>query len=114
MTKHTLSVDDPESFDRFRADLDSELLRSRTLIVGPTLNEKNYNLVIAQLLFLQQQDPIQEISLWINYDHPSEISPLAICDVVGSLACDVRTYFVGKAIELMAVLLHSGNNGKES
>ncbi len=114
MTKHTLSVDDPESFDRFRADLDSELLRSRTLIVGPTLNEKNYNLVIAQLIFLQQQDPSQEISLWINSDHPSEISALAICDVVGSLPCDVRTYCVGKAIGVSAVLLASGKKGKRT
>src|SRR5260370_42300368 len=114
MTKHTLSVDDPESFDRFRADLDSELLRSRTLIVGPTLNEKNYNLVIAQLIFLQQQDPSQEISLWINSDHPSEISALAICDVVGSLPCDVRTYCVGKDIGVRAVLLASGKTGKRT
>jgi ATP-dependent protease ClpP protease subunit len=62
MTKHTLSVDNSERFDRFQADLNSELLRSRTLIVGPTLDEKNYNLVIAQLIFLEQQDPSQEIS----------------------------------------------------
>src|SRR5260221_683830 len=70
--------------------------RSSDLIVGPTLDEKNYNLVIAQLIFLQQQDPSQEISLWINSDHPSEISALAICDVIASLPCDVRTYCVGK------------------
>ena len=114
MTKHTLSVDDSERFDRFQADLNSELLTSRTLIVGPTLNEKNYNLVIAQLIFLQQQDPSQEISLWINSDHPSEISALAICDVVGSLPCDVRTYCVGKAIGVSAVLLASGKKGKRT
>ena len=63
MTKHTLRVDNSERFDRFQADLNSELLRSRTVIVGPTLDEKSYNLVIAQLIFLQQQDPSQEISL---------------------------------------------------
>ena len=63
MTKHTLRVDNSERFDRFQTDLNSELLRSRTVIVGPTLDEKNYNLVIAQLIFLQQQDPSQEISL---------------------------------------------------
>ena len=71
-------------------------------MVGPTLDEKNYNLVIAQLIFLQQQDPSQEISLWINSDHPSEISALAICDVIASLPCDVRTYCVGKAIGVSA------------
>src|SRR5260370_25842652 len=114
MTKHTVSVDDSERFDRYQADLNSELLTSRTLIVGPTLNEKNYNLVIAQLIFLQQQDPSQEISLWINSDHPSEISALAICDVVGSLPCDVRTYCVGKAIGVRAVLLASGKRRKRS
>jgi ATP-dependent Clp protease, protease subunit len=114
MTKNILSVDNSERFDRFRADLDSELLRSRTVIVGPTLDEKNYNLVIAQLIFLQQQDPSQEISLWINSDHPSEISALAICDVIASLPCDVRTYCVGKAIGVSAVLLASGKQGKRT
>ncbi|MGA8476407.1 MAG: ATP-dependent Clp protease proteolytic subunit [Chthoniobacterales bacterium] len=114
MTKHTPSVDNSERFDRFQADLNSELLRSRTLMVGPTMDEKNYNLVIAQLIFLQQQDPSQEISLWINSDHPSEISALAICDVIASLPCDVRTYCVGKAIGVSAVLLASGKQGKRT
>jgi ATP-dependent Clp protease protease subunit len=114
MTKPTLSVDKSDRFDRFQADLSSELLQSRTLIVGPTLDEKNYNLVIAQLVFLQQQDPSQEISLWINSDHPSEMSALAICDVIGSLPCDVRTYCVGKAIGVSAVLLASGKKGKRT
>jgi len=84
------------------------------VIVGPTLDEKNYNLVIAQLIFLQQQDPSQEISLWINSDHPSEISALAICDVIASSLCDVRTYCVGKAIGVSAVLLASGKPGKRT
>lgn len=114
MTKHTLSVDKSDTSDRFQADLASELLRSRTLMVGPTLDEKNYNLIIAQLIFLQQQDPSQEISLWINSDHPSEMSALAICDVIGSLACDLRTYCVGKAIGVSVVLLASGKKGKRT
>jgi ATP-dependent Clp protease protease subunit len=114
MTKPTLSVDNAERFDRFPADLNSELLGSRTLIVGPTLDEKNYNLVIARLIFLQQQDPSQEISLWINSDHPAETSALAICDVIGSSPCDVRTYCVGKAIGVSAVLLASGTKGKRT
>jgi len=114
MTEQTLSANKPESFDRFRADLDSELLKARTLMVGPTLDEKNYNLVIARLIFLQQQDPSQEISLWINSDQPSEISALAICDVIASLPCDVRTYCVGRAIGVSAVLLASGKKGKRT
>jgi ATP-dependent Clp protease protease subunit len=114
MTEQTLSANKPESFDRFRSDLDSELLKTRTVMVGPTLDEKNYNLVIAQLIFLQQQDPGQEISLWINSDHPSEISALAICDEIASLPCDVRTYCVGKAIGVSAVLLASGKKGKRT
>jgi ATP-dependent Clp protease protease subunit len=114
MTKHTSSADKSARFDRFESDVNSQLLRSRTLIVGPTLDEKNYNLVIAQLVFLQQQDPTQEISLWINSDHPSEVSALAICDVIGSLSCDVRTYCIGKAIGVSAVLLASGKKGKRT
>jgi ATP-dependent Clp protease protease subunit len=114
MTKDTLSADQSDRPDRFQADLGSELLRSRTLIVGPAMDEKNYNLVIAQLIFLQQQDSSQEISLWINSDHPSEISALAICDVIDSLDCDLRTYCVGKAIGVSAVLLASGKKGKRT
>jgi ATP-dependent Clp protease protease subunit len=114
MTKHTLSVVESDSFDPFPTDLNSELLRSRTLIVGPTLDEKNYNLVIAQLLFLQHQDLSQEISLWINSDQPSEIGALAICDVIGSSSCDVRTYCVGQAIGVSALLLASGTKGKRT
>jgi ATP-dependent Clp protease, protease subunit len=114
MTKHILSADKPDSFDRFESDLNSQLLRSRTVIVGPTLDERNYNLVIAQLVFLQQQDPNQEISLWINSDHPSEVSALAICDMIGSLSCDVQTHCVGKAIGVSAVLLASGTKGKRN
>jgi ATP-dependent Clp protease protease subunit len=83
-------------------------------MVGPNLDEKNYNLVIAQLVFLQQQDPDQEIALWINSDHPSEASALAICDMIASLTCDVRTHCVGKAVGVSAVLLASGTKGKRT
>jgi ATP-dependent Clp protease protease subunit len=114
MTDHSLSIDKSDGFDRFEFELSSQLLRSRTLIIGPTLDEKNYNLVIAQLVFLQQQDPNQEISLWINSDHPSEVSALAICDMIDSFSCDVRTYCVGKAIGVSAVLLASGTKGKRT
>jgi ATP-dependent Clp protease protease subunit len=114
MTKHSLSIDRSDGFDRFESELNSQLLRSRTLMVGPNLDEKNYNLVIAQLVFLQQQAPDQEISLWINSDHPSEASALAICDMIGYLPCDVRTHCVGKAIGVSAVLLASGTKGKRT
>jgi ATP-dependent Clp endopeptidase proteolytic subunit ClpP len=114
MAKHSLSIDRSDGFDRFESDLNSQLLRSRTLMVGPNLDETNYNLVIAQLLFLQEQDSDQEISLWINSDHPSEVSALAICDMIGSLSCDVRTYCVGKAVGVSTVLLASGKKGKRT
>jgi ATP-dependent Clp protease protease subunit len=114
MSTHTLSADKSDNLDRFESDLRSQLLRSRTLMVGPNLDETNYNRVIAQLVFLQQQDPNQEISLWINSDQPSEASALAICDMIGSLSCDVRTHCVGKAIGVSAVLLASGTKGKRA
>lgn len=114
MTKHTLSAAKSDKSDRFQPDLSSELLRARTVMIGPTLDEKNYNLVIARLIFLQQQDPSQEISLWINSDHPSEMSALAICDVLNSLTCDLRTYCAGKAIGVSAILLASGKKGKRT
>jgi ATP-dependent Clp protease protease subunit len=112
MSSPTRSAD--KSDGRFEAELSSGLLQSRTIIIGPTLDEKSYNLVIAQLIFLQQQDPTEDISLWINSDHPSETSALAICDLIRSLSCDVRTYCVGKAIGVSAVLLASGTKGKRT
>jgi ATP-dependent Clp protease protease subunit len=112
MSNPTLSVD--KSGGGFEAESTSGLLHSRTIIIGPNLDEKSYNLVIAQLIFLQQQDPSQDLSLWINSDHPSEISALAICDLTRSLSCDVRTYCVGKAIGVSALLLASGTKGKRT
>jgi ATP-dependent Clp protease, protease subunit len=114
MSTHTLDTDKSDRFDRFESDLNSQLLRSRTLMVGPNLDETNYNRVIAQLVFLQQQDPNQEIALWINSDHPSEASALAICDMIASLSCNVRTHCVGKAIGVSAILLASGTKGKRT
>jgi ATP-dependent Clp protease protease subunit len=114
MAEPTLSTDKSDRFDQFHADLHSNLLRSRTVIVGPTLDEERYNLTIAQLVYLQEQDPDQEIALWINSDHPSEIGALAICDLIRSFPCDVRTYCVGKAIGVSAILLACGTKGKRT
>jgi ATP-dependent Clp protease, protease subunit len=114
MAEPTLSTDKSDRFDQFHADLHSNLLRSRTVIVGPTLDEESYNLTIAQLVYLQEQDPDQEIALWINSDHPSEIGALAICDLIRSFPCDVRTYCVGKAIGVSAILLACGTKGKRT
>jgi ATP-dependent Clp protease protease subunit len=114
MAEPTLSTDKSDRFDQFHADLHSNLLRSRTVIVGPTLDEERYNLTIAQLVYLQEQDPDQEIALWINSDHPSEIGALAICDLIRSFPCDVRTYCVGKAIGVSAILLACGTKAKRT
>jgi ATP-dependent Clp protease, protease subunit len=112
MAELTLSTGRSDRFDQFQADLHSQLLRSRTVMIGPTLDEKSYNLAIAQLVFLQEQDPTEEISLWINSDNPSELGALAICDLIRSFPSDVRTYCVGKAVGVSAVLLACGTKGK--
>jgi ATP-dependent Clp protease, protease subunit len=114
MVSPTLSADKSNQFDSFQADLNSALLRSRTVMIGPNLDEKNYNLAIAQLIFLQEHDPAQEVSLWINSDHPSELGALAICDLIRSFPADVRTYCVGKAVGVSAVLLACGTKGKRT
>lgn len=102
-----------KSSDGERAyDIYSRLLVDRILFVGGTIDMHQANLVIAQLLFLQKEDPKADIMMYINSPGGHIESGLAIVDTMNHISCDVSTIAVGWAASMGAVLLASGAKGK--
>lgn len=93
-------------------DIYSRLLIDRIVFLGSEINDDVSNLIIAQLLFLQAQDPKKPISMYINSPGGSVTAGLAIYDTMRFLTCDVATYCVGQAASMGAVLLSAGTKGK--
>ncbi len=93
-------------------DIYSRLLKDRVLFVGTAIDDNVANLVVAQLLFLQMEDPEKEIHLYINSPGGSVTAGLAIYDTIQFLKCDVSTYCLGQAASMGAVLLAAGTKGK--
>lgn len=93
-------------------DIWSRLLRDRIIFVGTPIDDAVANLVIAQMLFLQSDDPDKDIQLYINSPGGSVTAGLAIYDTMQFLRCDVTTYCVGQASSMGAVLLAAGTGGK--
>ena len=93
-------------------DIFSRLLKERIIFLGTEINDTVANLVIAQLLFLQSEDPEKDISLYINSPGGVVTSGLAIYDTMQFLKCDITTYCVGQAASMGAVLLAAGAKGK--
>jgi len=93
-------------------DIYSRLLKERIIFLGTEINDTVSNLVIAQLLFLQSEDPEKDISLYINSPGGIVTSGLAIYDTMQFLKCDITTYCVGQAASMGAVLLAAGAKGK--
>jgi ATP-dependent Clp protease protease subunit len=93
-------------------DIYSRLLKERIIFLGTEINDTVANLVIAQLLFLQSEDPEKDISLYINSPGGIVTSGLAIYDTMQFLKCDITTYCVGQAASMGAVLLAAGAKGK--
>ncbi len=89
-------------------DIFSRLLKDRIIFIGSGINDDISNLIIAQLLFLQAEDPEKDISMYINSPGGSVTSGLAIYDTMQFLKCDVATYCVGQAASMGAVLLAAG------
>ncbi|MBM4405403.1 MAG: ATP-dependent Clp protease proteolytic subunit [Chloroflexi bacterium] len=94
------------------SDIYSLLLRERILFLGTPINDMVANLIIAQLLFLDREDPEKDISLYINSPGGSVSAGLAIYDTMKLLRCDVSTICVGMAASMATVLLSSGTKGK--
>ena len=93
-------------------DIYSRLLKERIIFMGTAIDDNVANLVIAQLLFLQSEDPEKDISIYINSPGGVVTAGLAIYDTMQFLKCDITTYCVGQAASMGAVLLAAGAKGK--
>jgi ATP-dependent Clp protease protease subunit len=93
-------------------DIYSRLLRDRIVFLGTQVNDEVANSIVAQLIFLQSDDPKADIHLYINSPGGSVSAGLAIYDTMQFVTCDVATYCVGQAASMGAVLLTAGAPGK--
>lgn len=93
-------------------DIYSRLLKDRIIFIGDAINDVIANLVIAQMLFLQQEDSDRDISVYINSPGGVVTAGLAIYDTMQFVKPDICTYCVGQAASMGAVLLAAGTKGK--
>ena len=93
-------------------DIYSRLLKDRIIFLGTQVESQMANLLIAQLLFLEHDDPEADIHLYINSPGGEVYSGLAIYDTMRMIRPDIRTYCVGMAASMSAVLLAAGTTGK--
>ncbi|MEK0444820.1 MAG: hypothetical protein RLZZ399_141 [Verrucomicrobiota bacterium] len=93
-------------------DIYSRLLKDRIIFLGTAVDDTVANSIIAQLLFLQMEDPKKDIHLYINSPGGSVTAGLAIYDTMQFMTCDVNTYCIGMAASMGAVLLAAGTKGK--
>lgn len=93
-------------------DIFSRLLKDSIIFVGAPIDDAIANLVIAQLLFLEAEDPDRDIVLYINSPGGAISAGLAIYDTVQFIKPDVQTYCIGQAASMAAVLLSAGTKGK--
>jgi ATP-dependent Clp protease protease subunit len=93
-------------------DIYSRLLKDRIVFLGTQINDEVSNSIVAQLLFLQSEDPKADIHLYINSPGGSVTSGLAIYDTMQFVTCEVATYCIGQAASMGAVLLTAGAKGK--
>src|SRR5437773_11478991 len=93
-------------------DIYSRLLKDRIVFIGTAIDDYVANLVIAQMLFLQMEDPKKDIHIYINSPGGSVTAGLAIYDTIQFMTCDVTTYCIGMAASMGAVLLCAGTKGK--
>lgn len=93
-------------------DIYSRLLKDRVIFLGTAIDENVANLVIAQMLFLESEDPKKDISLYINSPGGSVYAGMAMYDTMNLIKPDVSTICVGMAMSMGAVLLAAGTKGK--
>ena len=93
-------------------DIFSRLLKDRIVFLGGPVDDATANLIIAQMLFLSNEDTKKDIHLYINSPGGSITAGLAIYDTMQFLRCDVATYCIGQAASMAAVLLAGGNTTK--
>lgn len=93
-------------------DIYSRLLRDRIIFLGTGVNDEVANTLVAQMLFLQSEDPKADIQMYINSPGGSVSAGMAIYDTMQFVSCDVATYCMGQAASMGAVLLAAGAPGK--
>ena len=93
-------------------DIYSRLLKDRIIFLGEEVNDVSASLVVAQLLFLESEDPNKDINLYINSPGGSVTAGMAIYDTMNYIKCDVCTTCIGMAASMGAFLLSSGAKGK--
>ena len=93
-------------------DIYSRLLKDRIIFLGEEVNETTASLIVAQLLFLESEDPCKDIQLYINSPGGGVSCGLAIYDTMQYIKCDVSTICIGMAASMGAFLLAGGTKGK--
>ena len=93
-------------------DIFSRLLKDRIVFIGSVIDDVDANLIVAQMLFLQNENKNAEVSLYVNSFGGSVTAGLAIYDTMQFVQCDVATYCIGQAVSLAAILLAAGTRGK--
>lgn len=93
-------------------DIYSRLLKERIIFIGTAINDEVANLVIAQLLFLESENPEKDIQIYINSPGGSVSAGLGIYDIMQFVKCDIATYCIGMAASMGSLLLTAGTKGK--
>lgn len=93
-------------------DIYSRLLKDRIIFLGEEVTDVSASLIVAQLLFLESEDPSKDISLYINSPGGSVTAGMAIYDTMHYIKCDVSTICLGECASMAAVLLSNGAKGK--
>ena len=93
-------------------DIFSRLLKDRIIFLGGEVTDEEANLIVAQMLFLEAEDPDKDISLYINSPGGSVTAGMAIYDTMQHIKCDVSTICIGMAASMGAFLLAAGAKGK--
>jgi ATP-dependent Clp protease protease subunit len=95
-------------------DLFSRLLKDRIVFLGAPIDDDVANVIIAQLLFLESEDPDKDVMMYVNSPGGEVTAGLAIYDTMQALRCPVATYCVGQAASMASLLLAAGTKGKRN
>jgi ATP-dependent Clp protease, protease subunit len=93
-------------------DLFSRLLKDRIVFLGSAIDDGVANVVVAQLLFLESEDPDKDVTIYLNSPGGDVTAGLAVYDTMRALRCPVATYCVGRAASMASLLLSAGAKGK--
>ncbi len=110
-TVQGVSVIEKEGGTLIQFDLLSRLMKDRIIFIGEAISDPLANYVIAQMLYLQMQDPNKDINIYINSPGGSVTAGLAIYDTMQFVTCNVNTYCMGMAASMGSVLLCAGTKG---